>query len=269
MKENLCWSSFSQLKQLQLRANLHNPFIVQDLQPVKTYFVFGVHTMSATATFPQLHTKTQPSVVRAAVEKENLFASFTWEHCEILMWYWWKAPPRWVIDFLSLLWRISESLVFVQRFIRNRDENLFSGDCCRDQRYLRSFLSNRDAATWWGCVGVFPGLAKTAWNDQTLLQTLTWVCCPVVQTLKSEWEERVLALYLLSSQGWMTAKFSLTGASFILVQKEYNSQESFKQCSARHFTKVASPNTQWLFLLLNSFLCSSFPLLSALPFFSF
>ncbi len=55
----------------------HNPFIVQDLQPVKTYFVFSVHTMSSTATFPQLNTKTQPSAVRAAVEKQNPNASLT------------------------------------------------------------------------------------------------------------------------------------------------------------------------------------------------
>lgn len=42
---------------------------------------------------------------------------------------------------------------------------------------------------------VFPGLAKTPWNDQTELQTLTWECCPVVQTLKSKWEERASAFY--------------------------------------------------------------------------
>lgn len=68
-------SSFNQLK--QLRTNLYNCFVVQDLQLVKTYFVFSVHTMSSTATFPQLHTKNQPSAVRAAVEKQNPLASFT------------------------------------------------------------------------------------------------------------------------------------------------------------------------------------------------
>lgn len=123
----------AKLKQLQLRTKLYNPFTVRDLQPVKTYFVFSVRTTSCTATFPQLHTKTWPSAVSASVEKQNPLASFTWDRREILMWYWWKAPPRRVIDFLCLLWRISEPLVFVQRFIWNRDENLFSGDFIQDQ----------------------------------------------------------------------------------------------------------------------------------------
>lgn len=57
----------------------YNPIVVQDLQPVKTYVVFSVYTASSAATFPQLHTKKppRPSVVRAAVEKQNPLASFT------------------------------------------------------------------------------------------------------------------------------------------------------------------------------------------------
>lgn len=42
---------------------------------------------------------------------------------------------------------------------------------------------------WWGCLQVFLRLVKTASNDQTELQTLTWQCCPPVKILRSEWEE--------------------------------------------------------------------------------
>lgn len=182
-------SSVSQIQKPQPRRL---PMVVQDLQPVKTYSVFSVHTTSCNATFPQLRTNTRPSVVRAAVEKQKSLTSFTWEHCESLMWYWWKAPPRRLIDFHSLLWRISESLVFVQRFIRNKDENLLSGECCRDQRYAQSFLLKQREPCCEDVCESFRG-----WNDQTELQTLGREWCPVVQTL--EWEEKKhLAFYVVS-----------------------------------------------------------------------
>lgn len=190
----LTWK-FQPIKTATAAGKPLQSLIQRDLQPVKTCLVFSGHSVSSTATFPQLHTE-KPALRGQSFSGETNppLASFTWECSKILMWYWWKAPPRRVIDFLSPLWRISESLVFVQRFIRNRDENLLPGDFGRDQRYVHSFLSNCDGATWRGCLQELLGLAKTQKMIKQNCKLLNWESCPVVQTKKSECEERVLVL---------------------------------------------------------------------------
>lgn len=83
-------------------ANLQWPSIVQT---------------SSTASFPQPHTET---FHLAARNTQKTKPGFTWEYCRVLMWYWWKAPPWRVIDFLSYLWRIWECLVFCSESRWNR-----------------------------------------------------------------------------------------------------------------------------------------------------
>lgn len=92
--------SFHQLKHLRPQSDLYKALIVLDLQPVKTYCVLSVHTFL-------LHIPTVPSAVEK--EKQNPSASFMGTMS--LMSYWWKAPPKRLIDFLRLLWRPSESLI--------------------------------------------------------------------------------------------------------------------------------------------------------------
>lgn len=138
---------------------------------------------------------------------------------------------------------MSESLVFVQRFIGNRDENLLSGDCCRDQRYVHFFSLKH------GCTHVerkslsLSRVSKNCikWSNRAANSDLRVLSsCP-----NSEVWMRGKSFFVLSSQG-----FFLPTASFILVHKEYNSEGCFKGCSARHYTQVASQNTELLFLFL-------------------
>lgn len=120
--------SFHQLKHLRPQSDLYKALIVLDLQPVKTYCVLSVHTFL-------LHIPTVPSAVEK--EKQNPSASFMGTMS--LMSYWWKAPPKRLIDFLRLLWRPSESLILFRDALGREMKTLMI-----DQKCVLSFPTNRD-----------------------------------------------------------------------------------------------------------------------------
>lgn len=178
----------------------YNPLIVQDLQPVKTYFVFSVHTMSSAATFPQRRTKKPAccgqSCSRKTKPHRQLHMRGLWDPHVILM----KGSAQTGYRFLSASFEEYQNLLFLLRDLSGTEMKTCSLGIAVEIRGMCALFSRTtDAPTWWGCLWVFPGFAKkkTAWNDQTEPQTLTWECCPVVQTLKSEREERASAFYAL------------------------------------------------------------------------
>lgn len=246
----------------------YNPLIVQDLQPVKTYFVFSVHTMSSAATFPQRRTKKPAccgqSCSRKTKPHRQLHMRGLWDPHVILM----KGSAQTGYRFLSASFEEYQNLLFLLRDLSGTEMKTCSLGIAVEIRGMCALFSRTtDAPTWWGCLWVFPGFAKKKKLHEMIKRSRKFWLESAVQ-LSKLWslnERKEPQLFMLSSRGWMTAKFSLPAASFISAQKEYNSEECCKGFSAGHHTQVASQNSQLLFLFWNSFLYCSFPLLSAIP----
>lgn len=224
-------------------------------------------THSSAATFPQRRTKKPAfcgqSCSRKTKPHRQLHTRRLWDPHVILM----KGSAQTGYRFLSASFEEYQNLLFLLRDLSGIEMKTCSLGIAVEIRGMRALFSRTRMHPRGEDVSEsFQGLQK---NEMIKRSRKLWLESAVqLSKLWSLNERKEPQLFMLSSRGWMTAKFSLPAASFISAQKEYNSEECCKGFSAGHYSQVASQNTPLLFLSWNSFLYCSFPLLSAIPSFS-
>lgn len=245
----------------------YNPLIVQDLQPVKTYFVFSVHTMSSAATFPQRHTKKPAccgqSCSRKTKPHRQLHMRGLWDPHVILM----KGSAQTGYRFLSASFEEYQNLLFLLRDLSGIEMKTCSLGIAVEIRGMCALFSRtRTHPRGEDVSESFQGLQKktcTKWSNGAANSDLRVLSsCP-----NSEVWTRGKSLSFLCSHpgdGWRQSLLFLRHLSS-RPKRNITVKNVVKASQQDIILKLASQNTQLLFRFWNSFLYCSFPLLSAIP----